>query len=239
MTINLQIDNLAEKCPLYARYPQQYNTQPAYVEINPTARTISADYSGEIGNAVPMSVWHGRIIRISVPAEIHGPSLAEYLQLPETVAQLEQICDGYDERWDGSNHIGRLTEDAHAVAEQLERDIAEDVMVCEVAEVGDWLFSSNRLDAIWEPHMTIEQAVAECEASAEENWFIDGDIEEALIDQARICVEYERWNELHANHLAELNERELISEEDVQAWREAQFTNLGTGEFEDIIAKEV
>jgi hypothetical protein len=221
MTINFNLDNLDDKAPLYSRYPQQYNTQPAYVEIDPNTRTVSADYSGEIGNAVPMSVWHGRIIRISVPAEIHGPSLAEYLQLPETIAELEQICDGYDEKWDGNNWKGTLTEAAQLVVEHLERDIPENVLMVEVWGVAEWLFSSCALREHWDTQ-PIEEAVEALERLIDDNVELDGDIADALIEEAKNQIDAENWNRLTTTHIAELARRGLINENDVQTFTRAK-----------------
>ena len=50
----------AEFAPLYLRYSGQTNPQPAHIEIDPEEKTITAEANPEIGNAVPMNVWHGR-----------------------------------------------------------------------------------------------------------------------------------------------------------------------------------
>lgn len=49
--------NLNEKCPVYHKYPRQFNPQPAYIELDCRGEgVLSADFSGEIGNGVPFYV---------------------------------------------------------------------------------------------------------------------------------------------------------------------------------------
>jgi len=52
--------------PVYAKYPQQVNAQPAFITLDTRDGEIDADYSGEIGNGLPADVWNGIVIRFPI-----------------------------------------------------------------------------------------------------------------------------------------------------------------------------
>jgi len=49
--------------PLHMHYPGQHEPQGAYVQLHPDGE-VEFGVNGEIGNAVPESVFHDRIVRI-------------------------------------------------------------------------------------------------------------------------------------------------------------------------------
>lgn len=74
-TITIHTDTLrGHAAPLYHQYPQQSQPQPAYIEITEDG-DVSAGYSGEIGGAVPMAVWHHRTLRVPVHAAMRWESV--------------------------------------------------------------------------------------------------------------------------------------------------------------------
>lgn len=109
---------------LYHHYPNQTQPQAVYLELDPEERTLRADWNGEIGNAVPVSVWHGRIRRYCLPSPYFTDLTIDNL-LDEIAPFCERVCDGYDSEWDGNNYVGQLTEDAkdaeHEIAHILEQ----------------------------------------------------------------------------------------------------------------------
>ena len=40
--------------------------------------------------------------------------------IEENMSSFVSICDGYESIWNGSNHVGRLTDDARAIQETIE-----------------------------------------------------------------------------------------------------------------------
>lgn len=131
--------------PVYSRYPREIRPQPAYLEIDPQERTVTADYSGEIGNAVPASVWHGVILRVPIPSDVLRSALCHYLEQPETLALLRTVIDGHEVRLDRqSNHVGVLdggNENGGPAGDalvRLEWELAE-LETGQVCQAGDWI----------------------------------------------------------------------------------------------------
>ena len=109
----------AKAAPVYHRYPQQISAQPAYIEMDEDG-AVSVDWDSSIGNGVPMSVWHNRTLRWSIPNTLTGAALADFLGRDDVQALLERVHAGHSVAWDGSNHVGRLTQDAADAGDDLE-----------------------------------------------------------------------------------------------------------------------
>jgi len=115
------LDSLTGSTPLYVQYDRQTSPQDAFVEIHADG-TVNYESNSEIGNAVPVSVWHGRIRRIKIPNHFTATG---YQQLHDyLMADLEILINGMDEKWDGSNWVGTLTEGAREILDGLEQDSA-------------------------------------------------------------------------------------------------------------------
>jgi len=127
------------RAPLYVRFGGQGQPQGAYLEIDPQERRAHASHDGEVGGAVPFSVWHHRILRVSLSPYAERSSLDRALREETTVALLAAICDGHAVEWDGSNWIGHLTESAKTALSQLEAHLAAIVEDAQVWEPSDWL----------------------------------------------------------------------------------------------------
>jgi hypothetical protein len=214
MVTNILIDNLSGIAPLFHRYPGQTSPQPAYIEMTEDGE-VSADYSGEIGNAVPMYVWHGRTLRWSVPSDVRGEALAEFLADPETLALLERVHAGHVVDWDGNNHVGSLSDDARDASEGLDRLIERELIGAEAAvrPVGDWLWSSCTLLQHWQ-NQPLAEAVREIEDGAEiEGVLLDGDIEDELLDMAAHWLETGRAG-LTSAHITALIEHGQITDDE-------------------------
>lgn len=68
------IESSGSIAPLYHRYPQQSHAQPAFIQLNSDGH-VFADWSGEIGNAVPVNVWNGTDVRVIIPNTIRRDEL--------------------------------------------------------------------------------------------------------------------------------------------------------------------
>ena len=126
---------------LYHKYPTQLQPQPTYIELDPEAETLRADWDSEIGNAVPVAVWHGRICRYTLPsAYLRAEAIAWFMD--EIAPYAQRVCDGYSGRWDGSNYVGELDDDAREAEEVIYRildDQMDDEGDCiQVWEAADW-----------------------------------------------------------------------------------------------------
>jgi hypothetical protein len=145
--VNVTVVPVRGDLDLYCRYPGQNDWQRAYIEIDPSSRTLSADYNGNVGNAVPMEVWHHRLLRVSLARPLPA---ADANALMEQVAPLAAtVCDGWSEHWDGHNFVGVLDEDAQAALDQIEQACDEPrYTTYEVWTADDWLSpcSNGELD---------------------------------------------------------------------------------------------
>ena len=109
-----------ERFPVYCKYPQQCNPQPAYITLNLRTGEVDADYSGEIGNGVPADVWHGLVIRFPLSSEATGGTIENMID--NNLSIFQEILDGSEVVWDGSNHVGKLTDEAREIAEDMDRN---------------------------------------------------------------------------------------------------------------------
>ena len=130
-------------------YPNETKPQGSFIELDLSSGRMSARYDPEIGNAVPMDVWHGIVRRYYLP----GPLLAKAVNaLMEDIAgHAQAILDHVEVVWDGSNNVVRVHERncaeelscvcPIAVAERAIEDATNDMSeedYVQWAEAGDW-----------------------------------------------------------------------------------------------------
>ena len=188
MTTTIKTNNLrGVLAPLYHRYPRQTNAQPAFVEMDEDG-IVTADSDGEIGGAIPFSVYHRRTIRWGVCNTIRGDVLADWLESDEARAMFQRVHDGQSIEWDGNNNVGRFDDDAteakQEISDALDELGHEPGNTDAVWEVDQWL-ENDDIDSCWPVGHTLAEAVAHVKASADhENVELDGDVEQALLYKA-------------------------------------------------------
>lgn len=128
LTINRDYRESGTRRPLLKWYPRQNSPQSAHMEMDENGN-VSVSWNAEIGNAVPMTVWNRRTIRVLIHAELTPGDIDELLD--DVADLLEAIHAGHTVEWDGSNHVGQLTDDADAALYDLTR-------ACEEAMPTDW-----------------------------------------------------------------------------------------------------
>ena len=113
-TTDFEVEGLKVSLPLRVaqyrhQYPGQFRHQSAYIELDPETKTLSCDWNGEIGNAVPFSVYHGRVQRFSFPP------FTKLLDVRDCMKAIAPACAAmvkeYKERWDGNNWRGIWNEE--------------------------------------------------------------------------------------------------------------------------------
>ncbi len=167
MPITIALPDIDARAPLYDRYPREVNPQDAYLWIDLEADTAGWSTNGEIGNAVPVAVWHGVTRRVPCSNTLTGQQIAELTE--ELRPLIERVCAGGDSEWDGQNWVG-AQDDASTDAEaDIRRILSETEGGAAVWQADEWL---NRRDEI----AAIRQRVAG-----------GSSIEEALADEAREC----------------------------------------------------
>jgi hypothetical protein len=186
----LDLDKLrGEKAPLYHRYEGRTTPQDAYVAMTEDGE-VSAYYSGEIGKAIPMDVWNGRTLRWRVNPQLRGDALVEALIDKSTLALLGRIHAGHSVKWDGRNHVGRLTDDARDASFELEctldRLSGDPDNLAVVLDVEEWLWSANSLTDVWPERESLDEVVERLKNEVEDDprLVVDGDFRESLLARA-------------------------------------------------------
>ena len=103
--------------PLYHKYEQEIEAQPAYIELDLRDGELRADWDAEVGTGVPADVWHGLrrrygIINILTTDEINS-------LLVELAPIAQRIVDETEIQSDGLQDRPVLSDKAQAAAEAL------------------------------------------------------------------------------------------------------------------------
>lgn len=142
--------------------------------------------------------------------------LVELLEGEEAQELLNDIAEGFETYWDGSNHRGRLTEDA-AFAEEKLGEMIEDWFSSSATSyytASEWFSGTDIVEEMLRGDHDVESYVAEQEAKAEA-----GQIDE---DDIRSYVENELEKAVDSEDLVEANfARHLLDKPEVTTlWRE-------------------
>lgn len=138
----VRVVEVRDTTDLYCCHDGRDGEQPCVVELECENGALSADYLVDSGTT-PGEVWHGLTQQWGIPLLTADTANA----LMHRIAPLAQkVLDGYEEIWDGSNHVGRLTEAASAASDKIERmcDVVTGDMVVEYA--SDWFRSCTPAD---------------------------------------------------------------------------------------------
>lgn len=121
--MQFKLENRADirrkRLPLYHQYPGQYKPQDAFIEVDLKRQTVRAATNYEVGNAVPMDVWHGHICRIPISPYLSGKEIIALFD--DNRSLIARMLSGYECVWDGSNNVARLSDDADAAKSELKR----------------------------------------------------------------------------------------------------------------------
>ena len=116
MKVKIVIPNRKKK-PVFYQYQNQCYPQGAYLEIDPSKCTTNikcrADYTGEIGNAVPAAVWHDLVFRVPVAPEVSRTALKELETDERFITLVDQLVDSWEEIWNGNNYVGKHDRDVY------------------------------------------------------------------------------------------------------------------------------
>jgi hypothetical protein len=208
--LRLRLDNLSSgrPAPLYKRYPGQSAPQQAYVELDERGN-VTADCSGEIGNAVPARVWHGRTRRFAVSPSVRATALKAYLEGAGR-ALLAAVHAGHAVDGDGSTKRGQLTDEAREAEEALEAGLAE-LEEADVWPVEEWLFGANTISQLWKLEPLDDLAASLEKAAASDGVQLDGAVEAALLKAATDAFGGAGAGTLRRNVVRTLVRREEIS----------------------------
>jgi len=141
----------SEAAPLFEQYQGQFKPQPAFLELDPAKGTVRLGTNVVMGNAVPMEVWHHRVLWWDVPPNLTGRGCAEVFG--EMKPLLERVAAGHSIEWDGHNMVGKFDEDAREAYEEIEdklRDARHGFECAEVWNAGEWIWTGQTLASLAE-----------------------------------------------------------------------------------------
>jgi hypothetical protein len=84
-------------------YPNQTEPQGAYISLDLSTGAMWYATNPEIGDAVPVDVWHGLVRRYHLPAQISTASTNALMQ--EVAHHAQTVLDHAEVVWDGSNNV--------------------------------------------------------------------------------------------------------------------------------------
>lgn len=101
-------------------YPGQTNPQGRFFEIDSDG-LVEVDVNPEIGNGIPSKVWNGELRRFAIPHGMTRAQIIEFYRANRTDFQV--LVSGLSVKWDGSNHVGVLTDVAQEAEDRLAANI--------------------------------------------------------------------------------------------------------------------
>ena len=111
--------------PLFCQYDGQYFPQKAYIEIDFKNQTIDADYSGQIGNAVPAKVFHDVVHRLEINPQINEEALIRKME--EILPTIKEAAKEYEVIWKNGNEVGKFSDKARDLLMFDAQNIVDDL----------------------------------------------------------------------------------------------------------------
>lgn len=137
----LRITALTDEDALFCQYPGRA-VQPCVLTLDLRDGELTAQYDPEVSDgARPESVFSGRTLWVPIP--VLTATAANRL-LNEVAPLAQQILDGAEIQWNGSNHIGRLDDQADAAYAELvgrcdpQNNSWDDADTVSTWPAGDW-----------------------------------------------------------------------------------------------------
>jgi len=165
---------------------QAHEAGRAYIDFDPQTSLVSVGTLHQSENGVPMDVWHGRVLRWGIARNVSGEAVTDALEALRP--QLKRIAAGHEVSWDGSNHVGRLTDDARDASHEIEAALDELEADLDVQDAWDWVDGGNPGPTLDDVRVRgVEAAAAEIVAEAEsQGVYLAGDVEaeiQALLER--------------------------------------------------------
>lgn len=179
------IFNSTDKFPVYSHYAGQILPQPAFISLDCRTGEVSADYSGEIGNAVPSTVWHGLELRFTINSMATADDITTMIE--DNMSRFQAIVDGFEDVWNGNNWVGRFTDEAQRHIDELQEPghFASDEPAC-IQTLAEFIEYGQKFP---EPDQTVDafaQDILDC--NGENNYWLPLDmhdlngLKEGLLD---------------------------------------------------------
>ena len=145
--MTIRIEKLIKDDWLYQKFPGQINAQDVYVELDLVNKVLTASFNPEVGNAVPFSVYHGKVIRYPIKYPVWAVSANGLLE--ELLPLANDVLNGFSEEWNGNNWVGMLNESALRASEGIQWEIDTyfyDEDFISGWEAKEWLWDESNKD---------------------------------------------------------------------------------------------
>jgi hypothetical protein len=123
----------------YRRDTNGLSTSTLWIDPREHTCGIRQDWPGD--NSTPAEEWHGLIVtsRLSPEdAELDPKAIREYIEGEAGQELLARICAGHAIEWNGSNHVGSMTDDASAALDEIVDELSTMTSGRESWFCGDW-----------------------------------------------------------------------------------------------------
>lgn len=141
----------------YLKYSGQSSPQKVYLELDCRTGRLDTYPNSEIGNGVPIAVYHGHTQRWTIPCLTNEAADS----LIETVRKLsEEIRAGYTNHWNGSNYVASFSDEAISAIDEVSR-------ICEQELDNEPTVIVYSADDWFAPFGTIKQQARELGITAE------------------------------------------------------------------------
>jgi hypothetical protein len=152
-----------------------------YLKLDPRDRTVwvNQEYND---HSTPMDEWNNLVMTWRIPDHPAESDMREWIT--DYLPELTKICDGFESHWNGSNIVGRYTDEALTISEKIQTLFDNDEgprNYYETYTVDSWMASS--LDQI-SADMTDEQLEEFADAAEPgSNIIVSGDILKYVTDR--------------------------------------------------------
>lgn len=143
-------------------HPDDYTTgQDTWLQIEQDGDIYLETQHKDI-NSVTMHLYHGLAQVLPLPSGVMPGAVADWLEEGDRIELLEKLVEGFSTRWDGSNRVGELTDEAANIKNTLSFQLLNHegehpfmAQVVDEVEASDWL---NPIDDQFQRASTAEEA---------------------------------------------------------------------------------
>lgn len=125
---------------LFAVFGREQAPQPCFIALDLRDGAMWAAYNPEIGNAVPVAVWHGIVLRWRIPL-VRGSSANALME--QIRPNAERIMVDSEIAWDSSNQVGRLGDDARDADDDIAELLNEEEPDLYWYDAAEWLHEAE------------------------------------------------------------------------------------------------
>lgn len=138
----------------------------------------------------------------------------------ELLPVFERLHAGHEVDWDGSNHVGKLSDDASQASDEIDsacNQLGSSGSLINIYTAEEYFFEYCSLLDAWSVDQTLAQAVEAAEIIIDEDQAVSDDIETAFLVKAEEVFE-ESPKTLGTTHIEALLGDDRISADDAAQW---------------------